>query len=241
MVGFGATDIHRIAGYLPELGPGAWLTLKISLLTMVLSTGFGLVLATGSRSNLWVVRALVRITSDVGRAIPQLVQVFVWYYTLPLIGIRLDAFTAGVLALSVAFAPYVGEIFRAGIEVVPETQWEAASVLGMRRWLTWRRVILPQALRTALPAWTGEFISIFKATSLLSFITINEVFGTATNLAAQNFQYFDLFIGVLIFYLAMGVPTALLLKFVEWRLHSDRVPRRSKTLTTEPALQGPMS
>src|SRR5690606_7621639 len=107
----------------------------------------------------------------------------------------------------IAFGPFLGEVFRAGVDSVERTQWEAAQVLGMNRATAWRRIVLPQAIRTILPVWTGYVISMFKATSLLSFIAIPELFGAAKAIAATNYQYFEVFALVMVLYLMMAYPT----------------------------------
>jgi hypothetical protein len=112
--------------------------------------------------------------------------------------------------------------FRAGVEAVPRTQWEASQVLGLSRPQVWRRIIFPQAFRTVAPVYTGYFISIFKATALLSFISLREVFGVARNLAALNFRYIELFTIVMIIYLLMGIPAVLLMRAVERHWRVDR-------------------
>jgi ABC-type amino acid transport system permease subunit len=87
----------------------------------------------------------------------------------------------------------------------------------------WRRVVLPQALRTVFPVWTSYLISIFKATSLLSFISLREVFAVARNEAALNFRYLELFAIVMIIYLAMGVPTIVALRALARRWSTERI------------------
>lgn len=218
---------ERIAGYLPRLAEAALVTIRLSVLSLVLATVLALLVAIGLRSRQSLVRAPIVAYVQVGRAVPELVQVFVWYYVLPDFGVILDAGVAGVLALGFAFAPYLGEVFRAGIDAVDRAQWEAAEVLGMRRLTLWRRCVLPQALRIVLPVWTGYFISIFKATSLLSFITVPELFSVARERASQNFRYLELFALVMAFYLAMGYPTVWLLRRLERRWDTrHRLPNR---------------
>ncbi len=223
MATWGASDWQRIYGYLPALFDGALITLKVAFFALALGTALGLLVAMGSRSRFRPVRVVVSIYVQVGRGIPELVQIFIWYYVLPEFGIVLSPFLAGVIAIGVAFGPYLGEVFRAGVEAVDVTQWEAAEVLGLSRAKVWRRVVLPQALRTVFPVWTSYLISIFKATSLLSFISLREVFAVARNEAALNFRYLELFAIVMIIYLAMGVPTIVALRALARRWSTERV------------------
>ncbi len=220
---WGASDWQRIVDYFPALLDGALITLRVAGLSLVLGTVLGLLVAMGYRSTNPVVRAVVSTYVQVGRGIPELVQIFIWYYVLPEFGIVFSPFVAGVIAIGVAFGPYLGEVFRAGVDAVDVTQWEAADVLGLSRVKVWRRVILPQALRTVFPVWTSYLISIFKATSLLSFISLREVFAVARNEAALNFRYLELFALVMIIYIAMGAPTIVALRVLARRWGTDRV------------------
>lgn len=211
-------DLDRILGYMPVLGTAALYTIGVSIAVAVLASLVGILLAIASRSHLAWVRAATAAYIQIGRAIPELVQLFLWYYLLAQIGIVIPPLIAGTIAISLAFAPFLAEVFRAGIEAVPNGQWEASEVLGMSRSVIWYRAILPQAIPIVLPVWTGYLISIFKATALLSFIAVPELFSVARNMAALNFRYLELFVIVAIFYLAMGYPSVMLLRALERRL-----------------------
>jgi polar amino acid transport system permease protein len=222
ILAWGASDWERIREYMPDLLEGAVITLKVAWLSLALGTLIGIAVAMTSRSRFMAVRTVTAVYVQVGRAVPEIVQVFIWYFVLPDYGIVLSPFSAGVIAIGVAFGPYLGEVFRAGVEAVPRTQWEASQVLGLSRLQIWRRIVFPQAFRTVAPVYTGYFISIFKATALLSFISLREVFGVARNLAALNFRYIELFTIVMIIYLLMGIPAVLLMRAVERRWRVDR-------------------
>ena len=215
-------DWSRVWSYRHDLLEGALLTVKIAWLSLVLGTVIGLVVAMTSVSRFAPLRWVTNVYVQVGRAVPELVQIFIWYYVLPDYGIVLSPFRAGVIAIGVAYGPYLGEVFRAGVDAIPRTQWEAAEVLGLSRLRLWMRVVFPQALRTVFPIWIGYAISVYKATSLLSFISLREVFGVARNLAALNFRYIELFAIVMLIYLAMGIPTIILFRAVERRFRTDR-------------------
>lgn len=205
-------DIDRWWSYAPTLWEGLQITLKVSICAMALGLAIGICVAILSQSKNRVIGALVHVYVQIGRVVPELVQVFIWYYVLPDYGVVLTPFMAGVVAIGVAFGPFVAEVFRAGIESVPRSQWEVASVFGYSRARTWYRVVLPQATRNVFPVLSGYVISIFKATSLLSFISLREVFAVARNEAALNFRYFELFTIVMLIYLALAIPTSVGLK-----------------------------
>lgn len=214
-----AEDWDRIVGYLPELARGAGITFGAAIAAILFASALGILVAGAGRSDKSWVRSLNSLYVETVRATPELVQVYIWFFFLPVTGLVLPPIAAGIVALTVAFGPYLGEVFRAGIAAVEPTQWEAGKVLGMNRFTLWRRVILPQAFRTVLPVWTGYVVTMYKATSLLSFITVRELFGTARFAAALNFRYFELFALVMVGYLLLGIPTVILLHRLERRLN----------------------
>lgn len=215
------TFLDRLPYYAPALLKGCVYTLSVSAVALAIATMIGILVAVASRSENPIVRGAVRSYVELGRAVPELVQIYVWYYLLASLGIVLPPIAAGIIALSIAFGPFLGEVFRAGVDGVERTQWEAAQVLGMPRATAWRRIILPQAVRTILPVWTGYVISMFKATSLLSFIAIPELFGAAKAIAATNYQYFEVFALVMLLYLMMAYPTVWIIRAIEHRMRID--------------------
>jgi polar amino acid transport system permease protein len=220
-----AKDVDRLLGYVPDIANALLLTIGTAFIAIALASLIGIVTAGVLLGSNRPLRRIADVYVEIVRAIPELVQIYVWFYFLPSTGIVLPPIVAGIIALSVAFGPYMAEVFRAGLLAIDRTQWEAAQVLGMNRLTRWRRVILPQAFRTVLPVWTGYFITMYKATSLLSFITVPELFGYARFEAATNFRYFELFGIVMVLYLAIGVPTVAVLHWVERRLDVGRAPR----------------
>ena len=118
----------------------------------------------------WVVKAYIEVI----RGTPLLLQLIYVYYVLPEIGIRLDAFTAGVLALTLNYSAYISEVYRGGIQAIAKGQHDAAAALGMTRALAMRRIILPQAIRIVIPPLGNYFIGLFKDTALCSAVSIQE-------------------------------------------------------------------
>ena len=110
----------------------------------------------------WVVKAYIEVI----RGTPLLLQLIYVYYVLPEIGIRLDAFTAGVLALTLNYSAYISEVYRGGIQAIPRGQHDAAAALGMTHGLAMRRIVLPQAIRIIIPTLGNYFIGLFKDTAL---------------------------------------------------------------------------
>jgi His/Glu/Gln/Arg/opine family amino acid ABC transporter permease subunit len=206
-----------------SLGPilaGLLLTIELTLVVIVLSLVFALLVALAGRSRLPPLRWMVRAYIEVMRGTPLILQLIYIYYVLPEIGIRLDAFTAGVIGLTLNYSAYLSEVYRGGIQAVPSGQHDAAAALGMTSPLAMRRIILPQAIRIVIPTLGNYFISLFKDTALCSVVSIQEVVFTAQIIAARNFQYFTLYTLVGALYFIVSFPAARLVGYLE------RVTRR---------------
>lgn len=201
-----------------NLGPllaGMLITIELTVIVIVLSLVFALFVALGGMSRSPLLRWPIRAYIEVMRGTPLLLQLIYIYYVLPEIGIRLDAFTAGVLGLTLNYSAYISEVYRAGIQSVAKGQHDAAAALGMTRVLAMRRIILPQAIRIVIPTLGNYFIALFKDTALCSVVSIQEVVFTAQILAARNFQYFTLYTLVAIGYFAVSFPAARLVGVLE--------------------------
>ena len=162
--------LERIFGYWPVLMKGMGMTIGLSLLSLVIGGvigfGFGIIRAGGNR---WLSRAL-GLYIDFFRATPFLVQVFIAFFVLPVLGIELSAFAAGVVALSNMAACFIGEIVAAGLRAVPAGQTEAAIASGMTRAQQMRLVVMPQAVRIVTPSLVGQFVLLIKDSSVVSAI-----------------------------------------------------------------------
>jgi His/Glu/Gln/Arg/opine family amino acid ABC transporter permease subunit len=177
--------------------PMARAMLKVTIPLTAVSFAIGLVLALVvglmRMSDQPVVSRVARFYISVIRGTPLLVQLFIIFYALPEFGIRINPFPAAVIAFSLNVAGYAAEIIRSSIESLPRGQWEAASTIGMDARTTLRRVILPQAARTAVPPLSNTLISLVKDTSLASVILVPEVLKAAQSAAAPTFQYFPMY------------------------------------------------
>ena len=181
--------------------------LKGAVFTVVLSVGgmfFGLLLGFGlALMRLYGFTALswlARIYVSFFRGTPLLVQLFMIYYGLPQLGIELDPLPAALIGFSLNMAAYVCEILRAAIGSIDRGQWEAASSIGMTRAQTLRRVVLPQAARTALPPLGNSFISLVKDTALAATIQVPELFRQAQLITARTFEVFTMYLAAALLY-----------------------------------------
>ncbi|TAL94260.1 MAG: amino acid ABC transporter permease [Paraburkholderia sp.] len=193
-----------LAGYWSDFIRASWLTLQITLLSFVLAMLLGLLTALASSSRVGLLRAIARAYIEAIRNTPVLLQIFIVFFGLPSLGMTLDAYTAGVIALGVNVGAYLAEVFRAGIQSVPRGQLEAASILGLGRSQIFIEVILPQAARAVYPAIVNNLIQLLLGTSLLSAIALPELSGTATVINARTLLYIQTFTITLIAYLFLS-------------------------------------
>ncbi|MEN9799023.1 MAG: hypothetical protein RL653_2719 [Pseudomonadota bacterium] len=206
---------ERYPRVLPALLRGAGMTLAVSLCAMALALVLGAALALGrAQGSAWLRYACLAWV-EFFRGTPLLLQLTLVYFGLPELGVRLEPFTAGVLALGLNYAAAEAENDRAGLESVPRGQLEAARVLGLSRWATLRHVVAPQALRVALPPMTNDFIALLKDSSLVSLVTMTELSRTYGQLATGMRDHLGLGVLVAGLYLLMGLPFAWLARRVE--------------------------
>ena len=207
--------------YLPLLLKGALVTVEISVLAMALAVFIGLLLALGRMFGPAPVRWFASAYVEVVRGTPLLIQLYLIYYGLPNVGIRLNAFTAAVLGLGFNYAAYEAENYRAGIQAIPRGQMEAALALGMTRWQALRRVILPQAFRIIIPPVNNDFIALFKDSSLVSVITMVELTKVYGMLATTTYDYIGLGLMTAAIYFALSYPASLFADRLEKKLRYD--------------------
>lgn len=206
---------------------GAGITLVVSALAMCLAVAAGLLLALTRMYGPKPLSFLATSYVELFRGTPVLLQLYVLYYgAMPWLRATIgwdgfteyDAFVAAVVGLGINYAAYEAEIYRTGIQAIPPGQLEAATVLGMSRMLALRRVIVPQAVRIALPGVTNDFIALLKDSSLVSVITVVELTKRMTITAVEVRSW--LVPGLLCagLYMAMSYPLSLLSKRLEERL-----------------------
>ncbi len=203
---------------LAVLAKGALLTLALSLCSMALAMALGLALAFarcyGPRKLAWLASGYVEVV----RGTPLLIQLTMIYFGLPELGLRLDPFLAGVLALGLNYAAAEAENYRAGLESVSRGQFEAAHVLGLSFPQTLRSVVLPQAVRVSLPPVTNDFIALLKDSSLVSVVTLTELTKSYGNLASSMRDHLGLGVMVAALYFLLGLPFARLARRAEAQL-----------------------
>jgi His/Glu/Gln/Arg/opine family amino acid ABC transporter permease subunit len=203
---------------LPYLLEGAGLTIVISAAAMLLAVALGLAVALLSQAGGRPGRALVRAYVEAFRNTPLLIQIFVVYFGLPQVGLRLSPFLSGLSALTLYAAAYNAEIFRAGLEAVPRGQHEAARSTGLSALQTARHVIVPQAIRICLPALGNNLVSLVKNSSLVSTIGMVELMFVANDISFNNFRSFEIYGAAAVLYVALVLTLTRALAVVERRL-----------------------
>ncbi len=207
-----------IARGLPYLLEGAGLTVMISSVAMVLALVLGLALAAISQAPGPVARRLVAAYVEVFRNTPLLIQIFIVYFGLPQLGVKLSPFLSGLAALVLYAAAYNTEIFRAGLEAVPHGQFEAARSAGLGELQILRYVILPQAVRICFPALGNNLVSLVKNSSLVSTIGMVELMFVANDISFNNFRTFEIYGTAAVMYVVIVVALTRLLRAAEGRL-----------------------
>ena len=192
-----------LSDYGSELAAGLWRTIYVSAIAIVGAFFIGLVLGAARAHRVPVVSQLAAVYVEVIRNTPILVQIFMLYFALPEIGIRLDAFTVAWLSVMVWGGAFNTENFRAGFEAVPARYHEAALGLGFGRLGTFLNVTLPIGGRIALPSSINTYISILKNTSLLYVISYPELTTTALQINALTLQTVETFTVLAVAYLAL--------------------------------------
>ncbi len=189
----------------PSLLWGTWLTIQLSASTMVLGLLVAVICALGKTMGPRPIRWAVNVYIEVIRNTPFLVQLFLIFFGLPAIGVRLDSNEAALLAMVVNVGAYATEIVRAGIENIHRGQIEAGLALGMRPLQVFRYIILFPALKTVYPALCGQFILNMLASSVVSTISAQELTAAANDLQSSTFRSFEIYIVVTGIYLVLSL------------------------------------
>ncbi len=208
-------QVRQYLGYLPLLGRGAIVTLELSIVAMTLAVAFGLNLALARLYAPRFVRALSTAYIESIRGTPLLIQLFLIFYGLPHIGIRLSPMLAAIAGLGMNYSAYEAENYRAGIQSIPRTQMEAALALGMTRLQALRHVIVPQAMRLVIPPVTNDFIALLKDSSLVSVITMVELTKAYSQLASIHYDYLGIGLLAAAMYFLIGLPFVRLARLAE--------------------------
>lgn len=195
-------DFSIVPAFFDILAEGTMWTLFLTILSILFSLIFGTLFAVIQLSRYQFLRIPIRFFVWLFMGTPLLLQVYLIYFGLVQIGIDFNAFTAGVIALSLHFAVYNSDIIRSGISALDRGQFEAARSLGLSHWQTMRKAILPQALHMVTPALGNMMIALLKESSLISIIGVMELTLSAQRAISDTFRPFEFYVtAALIYYI----------------------------------------
>ncbi len=210
-------DSEFAISIIPILLKGLWLTLQITFIGFFISLAVGLLVAIVRNLKIPVISPLFTFWVSFVRGTPLLVQAYVAFYVLPLMGVTFDALPTGIVVIGLNYSAYTAEVYRAGIEQLPKGQWEAATALSLPRWRTWMRIVVPQAVRPIIPMLGNYLIMMFKDSAILSTITIIELLGSALSIGSSYYRYLEPITIIGGMYFAISFPSSLLIKRLERR------------------------
>ena len=209
-LGFALSTLPKIVGALGT-------TVTVAILSCLLAALLGFAFEVTRRSGT-TMRYVMRFVIDFIRSTPLLVQLYFFYFVLPVYGIKLPAIMIGVIAIGLYYSGYLAEVFKAGIDGIARGQFEAARALGLRRLQTITLVVAPQMLRNIAAPMGNYFIGIFKSTPYLAAIAVYESFGAALDISSDTFRYTEPLLVVGALFLGIALVLAWLVRRLEERL-----------------------
>lgn len=202
---------------MPSLLTGAWYTVKLFVVTLVLSLPLGLPFALGGNSRFWIFRFICKTYIWIFRGTPLILQLFFFYFFIPIsMGIRFSAFTTAAITFVLNYAAYFAEIYRGGINSIDHGQYEAAHSLGLSKSQTMFGIILPQTMKCVLPPVSNEAIVLIKDTALVSVMGVAELMKASTSAVNRDVNPSAYLVAAII-YLIFTFLLTLLSNFLERR------------------------
>lgn len=206
--------------------PGLTMTIPLTLISFSISLIIAILTALVQYSRVKILKDLARFYIWVVRGTPILVQLYVVFYGLPRLGIMLEPFPAAVIVFSLNEGAYSAETMRAALESIPKGQLEAGYCVGMNYWQVMRRIVLPQAFRTAFPPLSNSLIAMVKETSLAANITVTEMFMATQRIVARTYEPLALYIEVALMYLVISTVLTKFQRMGEKKLNVFEDPLR---------------
>lgn len=203
---------------LPLFVSGLSLTLEVAVSAMIIGFTLGLLASIAQMSGLAPLRWIARTYIEIIRNSPALVQLFILYYGLPELGIRLPALPSLIVALGVNNGAYLAEIFRGGLQSVPRGQSEASAAIGLSRPSTFFWIVLPQAVRAVVPATTNQCVQVVLAASLGTVVGVAELTNQSMFIISRTFRTWEVLIVLSLGYAALTWTVSLIGSAVGWRL-----------------------
>lgn len=203
---------------LPNLLDGLNITLLLTFISIIFGLIIGITLALGRVYGNRIVSSVCIGYIEVIRGTPLLVQLFLLYFGLPSVGIALTPLQAALIGLSLNSGAYQAEYLRGSIQSIPSGQMIAARTLGMNSLQSIKNILLPQALRISIPAWSNELIYLLKYTSIAYLITVEELTAEGFFIAAKTYKYIEVFVIIAIIYLVLTILLTAIIDKIENKL-----------------------
>lgn len=216
-------DLSLLRPHLAVLLAGAWLTAQICVAALIGSLITGVLVALASTSASKVLQRIANVYVDAFRNVPFIVQMFFFYYGLPVLGIYIEAFTTGVVALSIAGGAYTSNVIRSGILAIDVGVIEAAQVSGLSKRTLFTKIVLPIALRTSVRPLGSVLVNMILTSSILSTITLNELTGSAKIVASDTFRPFEVYFVLLVAYAALTWSVSMAFSLLHRHLNHGEV------------------
>ena len=204
---------------LPRLLSATVNTLIAAGVGYVIALVLGLILTLAQRTTFNILNMIVREFVEFIRSTPLILQIFFIFYVGPQFGIKMSPWTAGMVAIGLHYAAYLSEVYRGALDSVPKGQWEACSALSMKTRDTYFRIIIPQALPSALAGMGHYLVGIFKDTPMLSVIGVAELMHTANAIGSENYRFLEPLTMVGVIFLLISIPAAGFIRVFEGWLH----------------------
>ena len=204
------TFINYFFTLLPQVLEGLKLTLELFILTLILAIPLGIVVALGRLSKVKIINKITKFYILIMRGTPLLLQIVFIFFGLPNLNIVIDRFPAAIIAFTLNYGAYFGEIFRAGISTVDIGQYEASHVLGLSKKDTFFRIILPQAFKIVLPPISNEIVTLVKDTALVYAIGIDELLRVGKIACNRDSSLLPLLIIGIVYLILIGILTKIL-------------------------------
>lgn len=201
-----------VMNLIPQLMQGLGETLKVFIVTLIISIPLGIVVAELRLSKIKIVSVLTEGYIFIMRGTPLLLQIFFIFFGLPLVSnsLAIDRFPAVIVAFSLNYAAYFGEIFRAGINSIDKGQYEGAEVLGLSKGQTFFRIILPQAIKIILPAVSNEVTTLVKDTALVYVVGLSDLLKIAKSAANRDASILPFFVVAVVYMIIIGFLSTLM-------------------------------
>jgi len=203
---------------LPSILDGLSTTILLTFISLTVGLAIGIILALGRVYGNKIISSVCIAYIEIIRGTPLLVQLFIIYFGLPSVGIILNPLSAALVGLSLNSGAYQAEYLRGSLQSIPSGQMIAARTLGMNKLKSIQNIILPQALRISIPAWSNELIYLLKYTSIAYIIQVPELTAKGKFIASETFRFIEIFVIIAIIYLVLTILFTAIIDLIEKRI-----------------------